>query len=122
MSQNEGKHEEPKFDFTPEGELLGYIGLDQARVQAIEHARDNTDFYGPSFAEVRLVWEVLSTEESDDDYDITLSLRPQGDSSGRPGQEQFFIEKEGGVAYRQVLALPRPGRRFPVIPVAIGLG
>ena len=38
---------EDKFDaFTPEGEALGYISLDQARVLAIRHARENTDFYG----------------------------------------------------------------------------
>jgi hypothetical protein len=47
MAEDEGKKEEEKFEFTPEGEALGYIGLDQARVQAVEHARDNTDFYGP---------------------------------------------------------------------------
>ena len=72
-----------KFDFTREGEALGYILLDQARVQAIEHARDNTDFYGSSYAQVRLVWEVISTEESEDHYDIRLSFRP-ADGGARP--------------------------------------
>ena len=48
---------------------------------------------------------------------------PQGAFTGTPGQEQFFIEKEGEVAHRQVLSLPvsQRGRRFPMIPVAIGL-
>lgn len=44
MAQDEGKKEEEKFDFTSEGEVLGYISLDQARVLAVQHARENTDF------------------------------------------------------------------------------
>ena len=40
MAEDQGKKEE-KFDFTLEGEALGYISLDQARVLAMEHARDN---------------------------------------------------------------------------------
>ncbi len=53
---------------------------------------------------------------------VTLSFRPQGAFAGTPGQEQFFIEKEGEVAHRQVLSLPERGRgrRFPMIPIAIG--
>ena len=48
MIDDEGKKEEEKFEFTPEGDALGYIFLDQARVPAIQHARDNPDFYGPN--------------------------------------------------------------------------
>ena len=36
---------EDKFDFDEDSEDLAYIGLDQALAQAMEHARDNTDFY-----------------------------------------------------------------------------
>ena len=57
----------------------------------------------------------------EDYYEITLSIRPQGEFLGTPGQEQFFIQKEGMVAHRQVLALPRSKRGFPIIPAAIGL-
>jgi len=46
VAQDEGKKEEEKFDFTSEGEVLGYISLDQAGVLAVQHARENTDFYG----------------------------------------------------------------------------
>ena len=64
----------------------------------------------------------LEQEEGEDYYIVTLSLRPQGDFEGTAGQEQFFIEKEGNVAHRQVLSLPRPRRRgFPVIKVGIGI-
>ena len=31
MAEDESKKEEEKFEFTPEGEALGYISLDQAR-------------------------------------------------------------------------------------------
>ncbi len=34
--------------------MPGYISLEQARLQALEHARDNTDFYGPRYRNKRL--------------------------------------------------------------------
>ena len=77
MTEDQGKKQD-EFGLTSEGEAVGYIALDQARVRAIEHARDNTDFYGPAYAGVRLLWEVISAEESEDYYDIRLSFRPAG--------------------------------------------
>ncbi len=65
MAEEEDKRDE-KFDFTAEGEGLGSISLDQARVQAIEHARNNTGIW--------LVWEVYTAHERDDYYDIRLSF------------------------------------------------
>ena len=121
MAEDQGKKDEEKFEFTPEGETLGYIGMDQAHVRAMQVASETPGDYGSAYSGVRMAFEVVSAQETEDHYLITLSLRPQGNFSGRPGQEQFFIEKEGTVAHRQVLALPRQGRRFPVIPVAIGL-
>ena len=38
MAEEEGKKED-QFGFTPEGEALGYISLEEARVQAMETAR-----------------------------------------------------------------------------------
>ncbi len=70
MLQEEGKKEEEKLEFTPEGEAFGYISLDQARVLAMEHARDNRGFYGRRYNRGDLVWEVVSQEESEDYYDI----------------------------------------------------
>ena len=55
MVGDESNREEQKFDFTAEGEVREWIGLDQARVQAIEHARDNTEYYGLAYEGVRLV-------------------------------------------------------------------
>jgi glycine betaine/proline transport system substrate-binding protein len=53
-----------------------------------------------------MVFEVADSGEDDDYYNITLSFRPQGNFDGTPGQEQFFIGKEGSIAFRQVLSLP----------------
>ena len=44
MAEDQGKKDEEKIEFTPEGEAFGYISLEQARVLAIEHARDNPKF------------------------------------------------------------------------------
>ena len=53
-----------------------------------------------------MVFEAVEAIEEEDYYVVTLAFRPQDDFSGPPGQEQFFIEKEGTVAVRQVLAVP----------------
>ena len=106
MFEDEGKKEEEKFEFTPEGEVLGYISLDQARVLAIEHARENVDFYGRRYARQELVWEVASQEEQEDHYDIKLSFRPAGHYEGTPGIDQLILEKTGVVRVRQLLDEP----------------
>ena len=54
-------------------EEVGYISLEQARVLAMRHAQDNTDFYGHTYAKIKLVWEVIVSEEGEDYYDIRLS-------------------------------------------------
>ena len=46
MAKQEGKKEEEKFELDSAGQALGYISSDQARVLAMEHSRDNRDFYG----------------------------------------------------------------------------
>ena len=56
VEQENGKKEEEKFEFTSEGEEIGYISLEQARVQAMEHAGDNTEFYGATYDGVRLAF------------------------------------------------------------------
>ena len=91
---------------------------------AMQAARENPGNYGPQLSGTRMVFQLVEQEEGEDYYIVTLSFRPEGDFTGSPGQEQFFIEKEGPVADRQVLSLPTGGRRrrFPVIPVAIGAG
>ena len=123
VAEYEEKKEEEKFEFTPEGEALGYISLDQARILAMRTSREAPGEYGRRFRNVPMAFEVVEANETEDYYEVTLSFRPQGAFTGTQGQEQFFIEKEGNVAVRQVLSLPTAvgGRRFPVIPAAIGL-
>ena len=122
LMEDEGKQEE-KFEFTPEGEALGYISLDQARVLAMGSAREAPGGYGRRFRNVPMAFDVAEAEETEDYYVITLSYCPQGEFAGRPGQEQFFIEKEGTVAHRQVLSLPSRARwwRSPVGLVSVGI-
>jgi len=123
MAEDQDKKGEEKFEFTAEGEALGYISSDQAQVLAMRTARETPGAYGSTYVDVPMAFDVLESDDTEDHYRITLSIRPQGEFRGRPGQEQFFIEKEGTVAHRQVLSLPMPTRerRFPVVPVAIGL-
>jgi hypothetical protein len=47
-----------------------------------------------------IAFEVISEEDPEDHYVVTLSFRPQGDFEGTPDQEQFFMKKEGTVAVR----------------------
>ena len=118
-----GDEKQDKFDFTDSGEALEWVTLEQARVQAIEHARDNTGFYGAEYAEVRLVWEVLSQDEGEDFYDIKLSFRPSGRYRGEPGVEQFIFDKTGELRVRQILdepsqLSPTPREAPPTAPTA----
>ena len=128
MLDEEGKKEdEEKLDLSAgEGEDSAYISLDQARMLAIHHARDDTAFYGRAYAGTDLVWEVTAEEEGEDFYDIRLSFRPAGSFPGEPGVEQFIIDKTGAVQIRQILDEPSgfsgPARRGPpLIPIAVGL-
>ena len=123
MAEEEDKKED-KFDqFDSAGEALGYISLEQARLLAIQTAREEPSNYGESLAGVRMVFQLVEQEEGEDYYIITLSFRPEGDFAGTPGQEQFSVEKEGSIADRQVLSLPSAPerRRIPVAGIVIGV-
>lgn len=121
MAEDQGKKEKDKFQINTEGENLGHISLEQAKVLAMEHAREAPGAYGSSNKDVVMAFQVVETEQTEDHHIITLSFRPLGEFKGLRGQEQFFIEKEGNVAHRQVLVLPRRQFRFPVVQVAISL-
>ena len=119
MPEEENKEE--KLEFTAESEAFGYISLDQARVRAIEHARDNRDFYGPTYARGELVWEVVRQEESEGYYDIRLSYRPALRFNGKPGIEQSTIDKPGPITLREILSQPKPSTRTKAILAGLGL-
>ena len=126
MAEDQGEKEEQKFEFDSAGEAVGYITLEQARVLAIQHARDNTDFYGPAYSRVTLVFEVVSQEEGEDYYDIRLSFRPSGRFRGEPGLEHFIIDKTGNIQVRQILDEPStlggPARRRPPVLLLSAVG
>ena len=43
MVEDNGKEDEPKLEFDSGGQAIAYISLDQARVLALRHARDNRE-------------------------------------------------------------------------------
>jgi uncharacterized repeat protein (TIGR02543 family) len=119
VAEDKGKEEE-KFDFTPEGE--GLLTLGDARMLAVRTAAESPGDYGSTYQGVAMVFEVVESGEDADYYTVTLSVRPQGNFDGTPGQEQFVIGKDGTIAVRQVLSTPvRKGGGFPLLPVAIGV-
>ena len=122
MVENQGDKEE-KFDFDSAGEALGYISMEQARLLAMRTAGDNPGNYGRRFQGMRMVFDAVEEEDGEDYYVVTLSFRPEGNFSGKPGVEQFFIEKEGTIVRRQVRGLPTQGgwRRFGVVPIGVGV-
>jgi len=122
LAEEEEEKKEEQYGIGRTGDLE-WISLEQAGVLAMRTAREAPGNYGRSFSSTLMVFDVTEEEDGEDYYIITLSFRPEGDFDGTPGQEQFFIEKEGSVAVRQVRSLPtRQGqRRFPWIPVVIAL-
>ncbi len=95
MVEDEEKQED-KFDFTPQGEAVGFVTLDQARLIAIQRAREESGNYGPSWQSIPMVFEVVDAEETEDDYSLILSFHPEGEFTGTPGRKSLL----GGVARR----------------------
>ena len=117
MAEDQEKQDQEKFELDSAGESLGYISLEQARVLAIQHARDNPGFYGRAYSRLTLVWEVINQEEGEEFYDFRLSFRPAGRFQGQPGVEQLIIGKTGNIELRQILDEPtgvaQPAGRRP---------
>jgi len=61
MADDQGKEEE-KFDFTGEGESVGYISLEQAGVLAMRTARETPGEYGSIGNQQK--WDTLVKERS----------------------------------------------------------
>ena len=123
MAEEPEKKEEEKLEVDSTGQAVAYISLDQARVLAMEHARDNQEFYvdilGPTYSGVNLVWELLSQEQNEDYYEIRLSFRPAGRFRGEPGVEHFIIDKTGIVEV-QLMGSTLPRARSPSTKLATG--
>ena len=121
MAEARDNKEEGKLGFDSAGQAIGYISLDQARVVALRHARDNREFYGRRYSRGDLIWEVVSAEETEDYYEIKLSYRPARGFRGRSGVEQFTIDKAGSIEFRQILDEPVEPRRLRLPPVLVVL-
>jgi len=114
----DGKQEE-QSDSSSTGAARGNISLDQARVLALQHARDNRELYG-RYAEQELVWDVISAEEAQDYYEVRLSYRPRGNFR-TAGIEHFNIGKTGPIESRQIIRQPRLMPGFIAASIAIVL-
>ena len=119
--EDEGKQEE-KFEFTSEGEDLGHISLDGTRVLSIEYASSQLDFYGSQYGGIRLVWEVVNSEDRENHYERTLSFRPTGRFQGEPGHEQLIFDKPGDLRVRQLLDEPLAAGQPSATPAAEAYG
>ena len=79
MAEDQGKEEE-KFDFTGEGEAVGYISLAQAGVLAVQTARETPGDYGGQYQDISMAFEVSTgqdTEDYEDFYTITCPSGPR---------------------------------------------
>ena len=56
MAEDQGKEEE-KFDFTAEGEAMGYISLEQAGVLAMRTPRETPGEYGSSHQGIPMAFD-----------------------------------------------------------------
>ena len=122
MAEDPDKKDEQKFDFTAEGEALDFVTLDQARFIAMQAARGEPGNYGPTWQTVPMVFEVVDAEETEDDYSLILSFRPESEFAGTPGREQFvFRNKVGEVAFRQVLTPLRALSRWRLPLIIAGI-
>ena len=122
MVEDEGKKDDEKLEFDSTGQAVAYISLDQARVLALQHARDNRDVYPRRLRRRELVWDIVSAEETEDYYQVRLSWRPAGRFRGEPGVEQFTIDKTGPIEFRQIISQPQPsGRAAYLIGLAVVL-
>jgi tetratricopeptide (TPR) repeat protein len=113
MTEEGGEQEETKLELDSAGEAVAYISLDQARVLALQHARDNRDFYG-RYSGSDLVWDVIGADETEDYYEVRLSYLPAGNFRSA-GVEQFTIDKTGPIEFRQIVSQPKASRRGPVL-------
>lgn len=118
MAEDRNRKEQNKSDCTPQGEVMGYISLARARLLAMQTPRDIPGDYGPVYHDVPMAYAVTESGEDEEYYIVSLSFRPGTEFTGKAGQEQFFISKEGEIALRQVLNHPKPRPRWH-LPVGI---
>ena len=73
MAEEESKKDDKDLEFTSEGETFGYVSLDQARVLALQHARDNREIYG-MYADTSNIPNLTSHLTTDGHQECTVGL------------------------------------------------
>ena len=114
MAEDQGKEEE-KFDFTGEGEAVGYISLPQAVLAARRLARENDEHYKDRLGWTEVVWTELHSESvSEDYYKVVLQFRRPGREilEEHTGEEEFLFDLTGILQDRQILVWPE-GLQMP---------
>ena len=79
MAEDRGSKED-KFDFDSAGEAPECISLEQARIVAMQAARETPGNYGESLAGVRMVFQLVEQEEGEDYYISTCPFARKGTS------------------------------------------
>jgi tRNA A-37 threonylcarbamoyl transferase component Bud32 len=82
------------------------ISPQQARALALQHARENADFYGKELAGAKVALEVVEQEETTEHHVIKLAFKKAGDEKMRPGLEQITVTKAGRIERRQLMRRP----------------
>jgi hypothetical protein len=94
-------------------EEINHVSLERARLQAVQYAQQHQDVYG-DVANQQLIWEVATAEEQEEFYYISINYQPFGGFDGAPGVEEFIMEKNGIIAFRQVISQPDADGTPPV--------
>ena len=68
-----------KFEFTDEGEEVSYIGLEEARLLAMQVTNEKPRDYGRRYSDLRMVFAPWEDEETEEYYSVVLTLRPRGE-------------------------------------------
>ena len=96
---DEKPEERPDHDST--GGVKAYVSVDEAWALALQQARDNPEFYG-RYAEQELSWDVISSDEIEDYYEVRLAYKTAG-GFRTSGIEQLNIDKTGAIKSRQII-------------------
>ena len=114
-------NKEDKFEFTSDGEALGYIGLDQAVLLARQSSRQLDDEIRQRLNWATVVWETSYSDQREDSYQIVLRFRPpvRRLEEEQTGEVEFLFSLVGELIDQQVIAWPEGTQeRVPsVIPV-----
>jgi hypothetical protein len=108
MTGEQGKKIE-KFEFTPEGETLGYISLDQAVLLARHIVRQEEQRYLLRLGWTEIAWSDSKTENREDSYRVVLQFRlpARGLNEEQTGEEEFIFDHLGELRDRQMLLWPK---------------